>query len=257
MLLGVQVQHELGERALEPRRRSPHHGEARLGEAGRPLEVQQAELDAQDLVGLGLELEPPRRAPAPALDVLVLGRPGGHRGMRQVRQLDEQRLQPGVSVLDLSIERLDPLADVTHAGHGRLGAFAPPLGLADGFRGAVALGLELFRLREEPATRGIGLHHGAERDHLPTQRQRALDFLRPLANQSQIQHRGLASSHPSPYPLPRGERVKSKRPRLRGPLPHPARAARPDGATLTTRRPSPARSPRRRCFPPGRPGPAR
>ena len=53
----VQVEHELRERALEPGARGPVDGEARAGEAGGTLEVENPELETELDVVLRREVE--------------------------------------------------------------------------------------------------------------------------------------------------------------------------------------------------------
>ena len=71
MLAHVQIEHELGERAMQPRKRSGHHHEARTRDAPRRLEVHpQARADRH--VILGLKGERTRLAPAAHLHVVGL-----------------------------------------------------------------------------------------------------------------------------------------------------------------------------------------
>src|SRR5205807_7017149 len=90
VLARVEVEHELGERALEARARPPEDREARLGDLDRAREVEQAERFADLLVRLGREAERARGAPASDLDVLLValaGRAGGGGGVRGRDQL--------------------------------------------------------------------------------------------------------------------------------------------------------------------------
>ncbi len=73
MLAGVQVEHEVHQRALQPRAQVPIDGEARAGQLGGALQVEDAQLLAQLPVRLGREVELRRRAPAAHFDVVRFG----------------------------------------------------------------------------------------------------------------------------------------------------------------------------------------
>ena len=80
--LGVEVEHELGERPLEPGAEPPQHREAGLRELRASLEVEDPQPLAELPVRAGREREGPRLAPAAHLDVVVRGGAGRHRRVR-------------------------------------------------------------------------------------------------------------------------------------------------------------------------------
>src|SRR2546427_8259704 len=155
----VEVEHELGQRALEARRRAPQDREPRLRHLRRAREVEEARRLAELAVGPGEEAERAGRSPAAHLDVLRLGGPGRHRRVGEVRDLEEHALELSVHPLELGLERLDALADLTHPRHLRRRVLATPLRLADRLRGAVLEGLELLALFDETTAGGVEVEH--------------------------------------------------------------------------------------------------
>ena len=89
MLARVQVDHELAERALQPRQRTAQHDEARAGDLRRGGEVHHAERLAQLEMLLRLEAEIARLAVLLQHDVGGLVRTVGHVGIEHVGQAFE------------------------------------------------------------------------------------------------------------------------------------------------------------------------
>ena len=85
MLASVQIEHEVGKRALQASAEVPIDGEARTGDFGGTLKVEYSELLSQLPMRLGLEIEPWWRAPAADLDVLVGARSHRHAVMGDIR----------------------------------------------------------------------------------------------------------------------------------------------------------------------------
>ena len=189
VLARLHVEHELRDRALEPRQRPPHDGEARFRELRGAIHVEQAEGAADVLVRLRLELEAARRAPAPNLDVLLVALARRHRRVRDVRDLDEQRLDGLVDRLQRGVERLDPVADLAHA-HllgGRV--LTRLLRAADRLGGHVALGLEVLDLLEEPPALDVPGEDLRDELGAALVGERALHLVGPLADEPEIEHR--------------------------------------------------------------------
>ena len=116
MLAGVQIEHQGRQRPLQPRTGTEVGGEARTGDLGAALEVENAELGAQVPVRPGLEAEVARLADLALLAVRLFVCPHRHRVVRQVgqRQLDvvELPLELGgalVLCFDLALELTDGL----------------------------------------------------------------------------------------------------------------------------------------------------
>ncbi len=242
VLASVEIQHELHERPVEPGRRAPHHGEARLGDLARPVEVEDAEGLADLEVLLRLEGELSRRAPAAHLDVVIGRATHRHARVGQVRHLEQQALEPRVHLLHEPVENLDALRHLAHARHGRLRILAAPLGLPDGLGRAIALGLEILGLGHQPAALGVCGEHRRERDLGAARRERALHRRRVFADQLDVEHR---------VPFCRPNHNKKKAAAARPPSPRRAPAAA--RSTLTAPRGRPARPPPGPGCPPGRP----
>ena len=118
MLLGLHVEHELGERAMQSRDRPAQEREARARELGAGVEIE-AERRADVDVIARREVELARPAPAPHLDVRALV--GADRDARvgQVRQRHQL-------LVELELDRRQPLgravelgADLRDLGHRR------------------------------------------------------------------------------------------------------------------------------------------
>ena len=78
VLAGVEVEHEVGEGALEAGAGAELQDEAGAGDLGGALEVEDAERFADLPVRLGREVEGGDRAPGLLDDVVVLGDAGGY-----------------------------------------------------------------------------------------------------------------------------------------------------------------------------------
>ena len=92
VLARVEIEHEVDERAGEPRAGAHQHGEARAGHAGGALEIQDAERGAEFPVRLRFEVER-RRLPVLTHDLIVLGALADrHAGVGHVGQAQQQLL---------------------------------------------------------------------------------------------------------------------------------------------------------------------
>ena len=89
VLLGVQIQHELGQRTVQMGNLAFHHHEARTGQLNRGRKVQTRVHFAQRDVIAHLEVELARRTPAFHFNVVVLVFADRHAVVRNVR--DRQR----------------------------------------------------------------------------------------------------------------------------------------------------------------------
>jgi hypothetical protein len=120
--------------------------------------------------------------------------------VREIRQLEQQGVEARGRLLHEGVEGLDAVGDLAHPRHGRLRILAAPLGLADHLGGAVALGLQLLRLRHEAPALGVGIEHGPERDLSSARRERALHRRGILTDQPDVEHRNASTPHPCPLP---------------------------------------------------------
>ena len=147
VLAGVQVEHELGESALEPRESPLKHDEARARELRSRLEIHQAERLADLEMLLRLEGEIRWRAPFALFDIGVGIGPDRHVGCGIVRDRGEQSPQLVVEPLFVGLARLNGAlqrANLVHQTFGRRLVLLG-LGLADLLGGDVARGLSLLQ----------------------------------------------------------------------------------------------------------------
>jgi hypothetical protein len=152
VLAGVQVEHEVDERARQPRALAHQHGEPRAGDLRAALEVEDAQLGPEVPVRLRLEVERGGIAHAPHFAVVVGAPADRHARMRDVGNEQQQvpalvleRLERGVLLLDL-------LAAGAVGVHQRGDVFAGLLPFRH-FRGRrVLIALEVLHLDDEGAT---------------------------------------------------------------------------------------------------------
>ncbi len=102
VLAGVHVEHEIDERALQLRAQAPVQGEARAGDLGGALEIQDAQFRAQVPVRLGLEIELRRLAHAPHFHVVVGVSAHRHGFVRHIGDAGQQ-------FAELLVQRLSPV----------------------------------------------------------------------------------------------------------------------------------------------------
>src|SRR5205814_2499688 len=119
VVAGVEVEHEIGQRALEPGPETVIHRKPRSRDFGGSLKIQDAERRAQVPVSLGFEVELPRLAPASYL-LVVLG-PTAHRDAcgRYVGNVLQELAKAGLGGLDLGVETFDFLLELLHLGDQR------------------------------------------------------------------------------------------------------------------------------------------
>ena len=146
VLARVDVEHEVDQRAFQLRAQAPVEGEARAGDLGGALEIEDAEFGAEIPVRLGLEIELRGLAPAAHFDVVGFGAAHRHGFVRDVGNAGEQFLELLVHGFHLLVERGDLLGDGADflLPLGGVGAFA--LEFADLDALLVLARLELFGL---------------------------------------------------------------------------------------------------------------
>ena len=91
MLPGMNIQHEAGQRPLQPGAQAPVDGKARTRDLGRPLEVENAQALAQLPMRLGRKIESRRLAPAQHLHVIRFALSRGHAVLGQVGDSHQKR----------------------------------------------------------------------------------------------------------------------------------------------------------------------
>ncbi len=151
-LARMEVEHELGKRALEPRERSLEHAEAGTRELGRGGEIHEPERLAELPMLLGLEGEVARAAVAAELSVVRLVGADRHVPVGQIGQHGEKCIELGAERFFRALALRKRLLEPCQLGHERCRIAALALALADLARELVALGLQLLerRLRRAP-----------------------------------------------------------------------------------------------------------
>ena len=144
MLQGVQVQHELRQRAVQAGNLTLHHHKTGTGELDAVLEVHALGRFTQIDVIAHWEAELARGAPAAYFHVVVLV--AAHRGgvARQVGDGVGDGLDVGQQCLELDLAGLQLVVDLGHLGLERSHIFAATGSLTDGLGAGVALGLQLL-----------------------------------------------------------------------------------------------------------------
>ena len=151
MLTGVELEHEVDQRARQPRARADQHREPRAGHPRGALEIENPERGTEIPMRLRLEVEGPRLAVAAHFDVVGGARAARHAGVRNVRQRHHQRRALRLDLIGLDFELTDPLRARLVGGKdpGRV----EPLALRprDFVAGGVLFALQPFELRDQPA----------------------------------------------------------------------------------------------------------
>jgi UTP--glucose-1-phosphate uridylyltransferase len=150
VLFGVEVEHEVDERARETRARADQYRETRAGDLRPAFEIDDAQCRTKIPMRLRRKREVSRRANATNLFVIVCALPGRNTRMRNVRD-DEQAL---IASLLEQIELRFQLFDLTGALTIRLLNFGGVLSLAfrsrDLVGSSVLFAFQPFQLRKQP-----------------------------------------------------------------------------------------------------------
>ncbi len=187
---GVEVEHVGDQGALEHRPAALENREAARGHGHGALEVDDVELRPEVPVGLGLEVEGRRLAPAPLDPVGALVGALGNARMNQVR---DRQLEGAELLLELAgavLELLGPAAERRHLrleGFG-LGLPALPEQGADRLRARVAPRLQLLDLDQSRAPGGVDLEQAIERRLRAARLEHAADALGVAAEQFAGEH---------------------------------------------------------------------
>jgi hypothetical protein len=164
----VQLEHEVDQRARQPRARAHQDGEARARHARRALEIKNAERGAELPVRLRLEIQRPRLAVAPDF-AIVLRRTADRDGrIRHVRHRHQQIAALLFDAIELGFERLDPVPPGLVRGKNRGRIQSLLLGPRDFLARGVLLALEPLDLGNQSAApriergkrpeHGLGIH---------------------------------------------------------------------------------------------------
>ena len=147
VLRGLDVEHELSQRAVQAREPAAEERETRAGELRPRREIEQPEPLADVRVILDRKVECARRAPAAHLDVVLRRLADRYARMREVRQVEQEVAQRDLHAVELAFEALRLRADARDLRQQRRGVLALALRGADGLRERVALRLQVLRAR--------------------------------------------------------------------------------------------------------------
>ena len=144
----VQVEHELGERPLEPRQRTLQHHEACAGQLGRRLEIHETESLADLEMLLGREVEAEDFADPAEFHIGALVRSHRHVLRRHVGDARQEIAQRLVLFALVLLALLDRVLDPGHFVHQALsfGFVLGLLGLPDFLRRGIAARLQVLQL---------------------------------------------------------------------------------------------------------------
>ena len=190
MLPGVQIQHEVDQRARQARPRSAQHGKPCAGDPGGALEIKNAERVTQGPVLLRLEIEPPRRSVPTDFHVVARVCPVRHARVQQVGQRQQRR---GALMFD-GIPLHRKALDIGRALLARLVKMRRVLTLALGsrnlFAGRILLLVQALELRNDLTPGGFERHDLFERlvriGAAPAQP--LPDLLEVIANIGRVEH---------------------------------------------------------------------
>src|SRR5205085_8590295 len=138
------VEHELRDRAVQPRDLALHDDEAAAGDFGAGREVEAAEALADVDMVENLKVEAPRLAPAPLLAVLLGAVADRHRFVRHVGNAAEEILEPGLELRELLFGPLEELLQLLALRQQLAHVLTARLRLADVLRDLVARRLRLL-----------------------------------------------------------------------------------------------------------------
>ena len=188
----MHVQHEGGERPLQPRQRAGEHDEARAGELGRSLEVHESERFADLEVLLRAALDVSLLAPTPDFDIGALIGTIGHVVIRQVGKARQQPVELGGERLFLPLQRLGRVLQPRDLGEKVRCILTLGAGGADSLGLPVALPLAILELGLNRAPLRIEfLHLGRMGFHTPPG-EACVERGAVLANPPSAEHDGRA-----------------------------------------------------------------
>ena len=190
MLARVQIEHEVDQRPREPRAGAAQHRKPRAGDARGPLEVDDAERGAQIPVRLRREVERPRLADTPHLDVVGRARACRHAFVREIGQHEQRLIALVLDGVEPNIQLLDLLRAAPVGLLNRQGVETSPLRLRNLVARRVLQALESLDFRNQTPPHGLERRDVLERfveiETAPAQT--GPDFGDVIANQRRIEH---------------------------------------------------------------------
>ena len=144
VLAGVQVQHELRQRTMQPRQLSAQHGEARAAQFGGSFAIQPALAHAEFDMVLHVEIEAARRAPAQLLDIVRFLAAQRHRGIGKIGNTERDGFDLVTDLVQAQFRGLQLLAEACHFRHHRGHVLALRLQHADLLAAGIAQVLQFL-----------------------------------------------------------------------------------------------------------------
>ncbi len=192
VLRGVKVEHEVNQGALESCAHAFVKSETSAGDLGGPVKIDNVQVFGQVPVRLGLERELRRltalRRPPPDLLVVVLVLAVGHRGMRQVRNSEQDVPLGFFNLAGAVLKRGDLIALRTHLRYLVLCGLPGLLEPADLLGDLIAPAAEGLDLLLRCAPFGIQRKELRQVNRDAPSGQRGLDRIRVLPDKPQIKH---------------------------------------------------------------------
>ena len=158
---GVQVEHELPKRAMQPGQLAAHDGEARSGKFRASLRVEPVVPFAERDMVLDRKIETAGRAHALEFQVLRFVPAGRHRLMQKIRDAQRDRFQFRAEQVEPGLGCLQLVGESGDLGHERGGILALALCVADRLRADIAKILQFLGARLELLALGLERLHGA------------------------------------------------------------------------------------------------
>ena len=155
VLARVHVEHELPQRPVQSCHRPGHEREARAGDLAGAREIEQAQPLAHVHMVLDREVEAPRLADSPHLQVVVGRLAHRHRFVREVGDDEQEVGELLLDLLELLLEPLELVRKRGRLGHQRGRVLALALGLAHLLGDDVAAVLQLLGARLHLLARGL------------------------------------------------------------------------------------------------------
>src|ERR1700691_2749863 len=148
MLARVQIEHEVGESALQTCAQPPIHSESSTRQLGSALEVQHSQLFAKLPVRPRFEIELRRRAPTSGFHVVVRACPHRHAVAREIRNSCQKLAQLRLLFSSFFLRILSLLAQLFGLVDLWRSILPSLFELGNLLRSTVASGLEGFRRRD-------------------------------------------------------------------------------------------------------------
>src|SRR5579875_1846635 len=188
MHVGVEVQHEIGERAFKPGSEIIIDGESRPADLGRPVEIKNAEGKTQFPMRLGLKIKLARLSPASDFPVLSGRCAHRHGFMRQVRNPHQNFTQLLVTDLRFLIELVNLQTERLHLSNLCRGILLLLFECGDFVRDFIAASLATLRFHQPSASFAVDRLKISQEVWYAALAQLAPDEIEVFTDKSKVQH---------------------------------------------------------------------